>query len=147
MKRARPLDSEAYFGRRDNRGLLIIVVVAMTIPQIAGWLALRPLTVDWLNGSVAPDSQADYGRDNNVAQLAPLGPDIIPAAQTDRAFLAGGTSSGAVPPNLGAVLPLPSPSQTSLVSPRPRVHKRLPPLLPYVPSRHRNLSQQLRCLQ
>src|SRR5947207_9476183 len=113
MKRAKPLDSEAYFGRRDNRGLLIIVVVAMAIPQIAGWLALRPLTVDWLNGSVEPDRVADYGPDKNVAQLAPLRPEIVQAAQADRAFLEGEARGGAVPPSLGVGLPLASPSRTS----------------------------------
>src|SRR5436305_3123620 len=98
MKRAKPFDSEAYFGRRDNRGLLIIVVVAMAIPQIAGWLALRPLTVDWLNGSVEPDRVADYGRDKSVTQIAPLLPEIAEAARADRAFLEGEPGGGAVPP-------------------------------------------------
>ena len=63
-----------------------VVVVAMAIPQIAGWLALRPLTVDWLNGSVEPDRVADYGRDKSVTQIAPLRPEIAEAARADRAY-------------------------------------------------------------
>src|SRR6266700_3016670 len=103
MKRAKPLDSEAYFGRRDNRGLLIIVVVAMAVPQLAGWLALRPLTVDWLNGSVEPGQLAGYGRDKNVAQVAPLIPQVAEAARADRAFL-DGASGIVLSPTPGAPL-------------------------------------------
>src|SRR3954466_5117676 len=98
MRRQEPLDSEAYYGRRDDRALLVIVVIAMLIPQVAGWLALLPTITGWLTGSLEPGQGPDYSRDRgNVASIAPLSADIIPAARRDRALL-GQDDNGSLPP-------------------------------------------------